>query len=307
MQFWGDMVLEDPSIIPNLPKNITVLEWGYESNHPFDHACSILAKDSLKFYVCPGTSSWNSIGGRTENAIKNLTNAAVNGFKQGAIGYLITDWGDNGHWQPLCVSYLGFAVGASLAWNVTSNFNSELYLQQLLDNYIFYDEAKVMGKIFYDLGNSYNMVGVPLPNGSWLARIFLQPDVVLQDSEITLEAMKKTLNHIDEAIAPIGRANMKRSDAALIIKEAKWIAEMLKYACNLYIARLESPDIDAPIHTLPIETRKKFKHSIRELSSQFKEIWVARNRSGGLSDSLNRFDIFRSAFNSPFKENKPKS
>jgi len=42
---------------------------------------------------------------------------AQNGHDHGAVGYLITDWGDNGHWQTLPISYLGFFVGAGLAWN----------------------------------------------------------------------------------------------------------------------------------------------------------------------------------------------
>lgn len=39
--------------------------------------------------------SWNSLIGRTENAIENLRNAAREGSKHGAEGYLITDWGDH--------------------------------------------------------------------------------------------------------------------------------------------------------------------------------------------------------------------
>jgi len=36
--------------------------------------------------VCPGTSSWNSIGGRIENCYGNLFNAAENGHKNGERG-----------------------------------------------------------------------------------------------------------------------------------------------------------------------------------------------------------------------------
>jgi hypothetical protein len=71
--------------------------------------------------VCPGTSSWNSIGGRTDNALANLRSAAENGLKHGARGYLTTDWGDNGHWQSLPISELGFALGAAYAWAWEAN------------------------------------------------------------------------------------------------------------------------------------------------------------------------------------------
>ena len=79
-----------------------------------------VAAAGLDFYVCPGTSSWNSLAGRTRNALLNLAAAAREGREAGARGLLITDWGDFGHLQPLPVSYLGFLAGAGFAWNTAS-------------------------------------------------------------------------------------------------------------------------------------------------------------------------------------------
>src|SRR5688572_30407109 len=35
MQFWGDIILHKPELIPDLPKDLIALNWGYEANHPF--------------------------------------------------------------------------------------------------------------------------------------------------------------------------------------------------------------------------------------------------------------------------------
>ena len=61
----------------------------------------------MPFWVCPGTSSWNSLVGRWPNARANVLDAAESGLAAGARGFLLTDWGDNGHWQHLPVSFLG--------------------------------------------------------------------------------------------------------------------------------------------------------------------------------------------------------
>jgi len=294
-------------VLPLIPKNVVVLEWGYEGNHPFKQSCALLAKENLKFYVCPGTSSWNSIGGRTDNAIKNLENAALNGLKNGAIGYLITDWGDNGHWQPLPVSYVGLTLGASFSWNVkSSNIYSEKEVYKLLDNFVFYDEGQVMGKLFYGLGNTYSLIDVPLPNGSWLARIFIQPNLQLKESGITVETVNRVLNYINQVMSPIGHANMKREDAGQIIKEANWVADMLRFSCKIYLNRLQSTDIDSPIHMLPAEIRKQFRDSLRDLINRHKEIWAKRNRSGGLSDSVARLEDLLQQFKTPEEISKSK-
>ncbi len=76
MQFWGDIIMEQPQLVPQLPRDVIALEWGYEADHPFDEHAAHFAASGVPFYLCPGTSSWNSVGGRTENALGNLRNAA---------------------------------------------------------------------------------------------------------------------------------------------------------------------------------------------------------------------------------------
>src|SRR5205807_1152438 len=63
MQFWGDIILHRPDLIPELPKDAIALEWGYEADHPFAKDGAIFRDAGVPFYVCPGTSSWNTIAG----------------------------------------------------------------------------------------------------------------------------------------------------------------------------------------------------------------------------------------------------
>ena len=117
MMFWGDIITQHPELIGEIPGDATVLEWGYEQDHPYDIDTKQFRKSGVPYYVCPGTGSWISLIGRTDNAMANIRSAATNGRKHGAIGLLNTDWGDNGHMQPLPVSYLGFLYGASMSWS----------------------------------------------------------------------------------------------------------------------------------------------------------------------------------------------
>ena len=158
MQFWGDIIVQKPDLIAELPKDAIALEWGYEGDHPFDEHGRAFAASGIPFYVCPGTSSWTSLGGRTDNAIANLRNAAENGLKHGAAGYLNTDWGDLGHWQVLPISFIGFAGGAAFSWGLEAN--SALDLAGAVSLYAFRDPTGNMGRVAYDLGNVYQAPGV---------------------------------------------------------------------------------------------------------------------------------------------------
>ena len=118
MLFWGDIILEHPEVIDQIPEDAVALCWGYEAGHPFADQCGRLAASGREFWVCPGTSSWNSFGGRLHNAVANLANAATAGFDAGASGLLVTDWGDHGHLQPPAIAELPLSIGAGFAWFV---------------------------------------------------------------------------------------------------------------------------------------------------------------------------------------------
>ena len=116
MMFWGDIILHYQKLIRELPKRLIALNWGYEANHPFEHEAAQFARSKIPFYICPGTSTWMTLIGRHDNALANLRCAADAGRRRGAFGYLITDWGDGGHPQPLAVSYLPSLAGAAVSW-----------------------------------------------------------------------------------------------------------------------------------------------------------------------------------------------
>lgn len=117
---WGDIVMKHPDLIPLIPKDITILDWGYESSYPYERHCKTLQASGLNYMVCPGTNSWTSITGRTDNMLATIESATTNGVKYGAKGMLLTDWGDLGHWQYLPVCYAGYTTGAALSWNCKS-------------------------------------------------------------------------------------------------------------------------------------------------------------------------------------------
>ncbi len=169
MMFWGDIIIQHPELISKLPDNVIALEWGYEADHPFEEHSRQFAESGIPFYVCPGISTWNSIAGRTDNALQNLMKAAEYGLINGALGYLITDWGDNGHWQQLPISYLGYMAGAGFSWAFQSN--QEANIRKALNLFAFRDQSGVAGDLLFSLGNLYHEIGVTVHNASILFQV----------------------------------------------------------------------------------------------------------------------------------------
>ncbi len=288
MMFWADVIVKYPELIPEMPKDVIAIEWGYYMGHPYEQHSPMFAQSGLPFYVCPGTSSWNSLAGRTTNAIGNIRDAASTGLKYGASGLLLTDWGDRGHWQPLPVSYLGFACGLATAWDHEAN--AEIDLPALLDQFVFHDAAGLMGKVAADLGDLYTLPGLEYPNGSLLFFLLQQNDHDLftlirnLDQNVVLDkpfgiitaTMQQALASLDENLQRIARAQV--SD--LVKDEFTQVANLMRHACQRGLFLNGETGV----------TAADLLNDLENLIPQQRLNWLARNRSGGLKDSIKRFE-----------------
>jgi len=218
--------------------------------------------------VCPGTSSWNSFAGRTENCLENLRAAARAGMAHGATGFLNTDWGDNGHWQFLPVSYLGLAAGAAVSWH---HAGRETDYTRELDAHVFRDHAGVMGGLARDLGNAYLRTGVKIHNESALFQVLRHPERPAPEG-LRPAALQETRAWIESVAGRLDGARMDLPEAALIRDEYALTVRLMQLAC----------DRAAGVQT----TREELAVIIAE----FRRLWLARNRVGGLSDSVSRLE-----------------
>jgi hexosaminidase len=278
IMFWGDVILKHPDLVPRLPRDAVALCWGYEADHPFEEETSHFQQSGIPFFVCPGTSSWCSIAGRTDNMLANQRRAAEAGLRHGAAGFLNTDWGDHGHLQYLPVSFAGFAAGAAVSWCLQSNPLGP-QLAAALDLYAFADEARVSGSVAMQLGNVYQAVGKLSTNRSALFSI-LAPSSTHSDpmQGITMDGLCAAEAAIDASMAPLGAARMRRADAQLIQDEMTNAAEMLRYACRRGRAALDPS----------AGQQRALGDQLQRIIDAHRSCWLARNRSGGLDDSIHR-------------------
>ena len=107
---WGDIVSKYPELLSELPENVIVVDWCY---NPMDHYPSLIPyrENGVRFWAAGGVSSWNSIFPRVYNSYVNLIGFSSEAKELSAEGFLVTDWGDYGHPQPLGLSLYGYPLG----------------------------------------------------------------------------------------------------------------------------------------------------------------------------------------------------
>jgi hypothetical protein len=282
MMFWGDIILKYPETIRELPKNVIALNWGYEANHPFEKEAAQFAKAKIPFYVCPGTSTWQTLVGKHDNAFANLRAAAKAGKKFGAIGFLNTDWGDGGHPQPLAVSWPLFAAGAALAWN-SKSFDEKI-LADVLSRDVFDDAIGKIAGAGSKLGFAHQKLGVKAVNETPLGTVIAAPKPEDQElfcrnglkwfTKISAKKIVATLADIDKQRRTLAHA---KSEAGKIVKlELDLAARMAAESCHFMLWQ------QAVAGERKTEAKRLAQRGIRELKKLEKDFaiyWPKRNKA----------------------------
>jgi hexosaminidase len=273
MMFWSDIVQKEPSSLKRLSKELIALNWGYEANHPFAREAEHVAKQGIPFYVCPGTSSWNSLTGRTENMRRNIASAARHGHNFNAEGLLVTDWGDHGHHQYLPVSYPGFAVGACESWRTGSS--KRLNLPDLV-NWAFIGESNLnTAETIMSLGQVLEQARSPLRNATIFNRLLFW-------------GMKHE---------PSDTRHLEIDQLAACEREFQALLERAPAEDPLLAAELRNA-ISMALHGLhrlmyfrgePIQ-KAELRAEIRLIKGEHARLWLTRNRPGGLPESLEHLE-----------------
>ena len=275
MMFWGDIILNEPELISELPENSIALNWGYEADQDFPRTCAAFADAGIQFFVAPGTSSWGSLLGKSEKCIANIKNAAENGLKHGAIGILNTDWGDDGHHQTLPISYLGFSAGALYAWN-GGNVEKDHIIKAT--NAVFIQEKDTaLTESIYDLGNIYRHIQKLQSNHTAINDMLFDTS----DTNESLDAVK--VEELEKISAELETVSQKLKLSAFITPNTNGALIKEEIQLNIQMA-----NIAVKWGLSVLNNNQDMSHVVillKKVIGQHEKIWLQRNREGGLYES----------------------
>jgi hexosaminidase len=284
MMFWGDIILHHPKLIRELPKNLIALNWGYEANHPFEREAAQFARSKIPFYMCPGTSTWMTLIGRHDNALANLRRAADAGRRRGAIGYLITDWGDGGHPQPLAVSYLPYLAGAAVSW-CAKTFD-EATLIPVLSRDIFHDSTQCIAKAASALGVAHRKFNFFTPNLTPFGAVIAAPrreshelfcrDGLKYYAQIPRKRIRAALDEVEKQRVVLSRAKPGSRSGKILALELDLAARMAAQSCQFM---LWQKALASGRNALARQMANNALRELRVLEEDFNTYWPLRNKA----------------------------
>lgn len=308
MMMWGDVISKHPDIMKNLSKDISIIEWGYESDHPFDDKCRQLSQHGVDFYLAPGTSSWRSLGGRTHNMKQNILNCVYHAKKYGAKGVINTDWGDEGHWQYLPISYNGISFGAAQSWN--NSIDQESHVKIFLNNMIFKDDAHLMAQTLWALGEYVQFEEFTFPGQTQTCAVLFRGlsfkhviDAIRSGKfEVNSALGNRTCSDFingtsynikglqaltDSLLCNLDIAAPRCEDGSVVIDEVRNSIRTILHGANLINYFDQMVDLN---NQQKKEALKSFIEELKVVIEEHERLWLIRNRFGGFERSVARFN-----------------
>ncbi|MEM5947654.1 family 20 glycosylhydrolase [Spirochaetia bacterium 38H-sp] len=285
IQVWGDFILEHNEILDKLPHDVIVADWWYDAGYKFsEHAQSFRERD-IPFYLCVGTSSWLSLGGRWENARQNILEAIEAARQSSPLGLMITDWGDQGHFQQLAVSMPMLALFGIAAWDNSVTDDVALWENAGLDftaSHIYGDTE--LSVAAYKLANLPIIKEAGWHNTSPLAVILIDhfyPYYRSSYSQFRNRSFSPEKDIIAEA-----RESAVSASPSLWKDELLFTCDILDFASDYAEAFLATPDFKAS-QIEPSVSSELFTR-LERLVFDYETRWLMRNRMGGLVDSVGK-------------------
>ncbi|MEP7037989.1 MAG: glycoside hydrolase family 20 zincin-like fold domain-containing protein [Acidobacteriota bacterium] len=115
LMMWGDIALNHPDLIGEIPKDMIVMNWAYGARDSYDSRIEPFVKAGLQQFVCPSVWNFNSIFPNEDFAAVNIRNFVRDGQKANALGVMNTNWDDDGE-TLFEMSWYGVVLGAAAGW-----------------------------------------------------------------------------------------------------------------------------------------------------------------------------------------------
>ncbi|MBO4752328.1 MAG: chitobiase/beta-hexosaminidase C-terminal domain-containing protein [Bacteroidales bacterium] len=210
---WGDIVAKNPAMMKQLPDDMVYIMWAYDPLDSYDELIKPFREQGNPFWVAPSTSHHSVMTPNPHRYMKNIANLARDGYLNGAEGFMITCWDDNGE-ALFDNCWHGLFWSAEMAWNPIKTNDPEEFRQreeQFNRNFerLFYKSDKPdthpNTQALYHFGSlesNPKTSDLYSSNSLWGGLLNINPTITNRNEAEILEVLADVENIIDSAANP---------------------------------------------------------------------------------------------------------
>lgn len=241
MMLWADVPIEHTEIIKMLPRDVILLNWQYgsgmlEGPEYYREKINPVAQAGLDFMTCTCTWNLTKIFTNLDVAEANNLNFITEAAKAGAVGNILTNWGDMGHLNLLALQPWPIAYAAQIAWN--GKPLAKKTFDKAFAKSFFNDDSGQSAEIMRILQRANNIIKGPQMFGDVAFQVFfdetLAGDFMLNfyGKTDTHKKIEKLMQHAESLLEETLNFNIENKewlkDIELPIIQFKIIAEKIK-------------------------------------------------------------------------------
>ena len=299
--FWGDIALNHPDLIGNIPKEMIVANWDYGPKDDYTSRIKPFKDAGLEQFVCPGVWGWNQIFPNVDASSKNIINFVRDGQKAGATGMLNTSWDDDGE-SLFEMTWYGIVLGAAASWQ------HEAVDQKQFDADFDWSFFRNDGNEFVGVIHALGSVNAVLGPGTSDDAFWREPFTTnfqnaaranaekIRQMRLLVETAQETLlqsgqrakrnssmvssmlfasrrfDHLGRRAQTVEKLSREYWDAYLNLGDRTKVRRLRRYASPIY------------------NQVREMAEELSELKAEYRQQWLAENRPYWLDSILSRYD-----------------
>ena len=295
MMMWGDIILQHPDKLGEIPKDTVMLTWGYDARGSFEDQIVPFAKSGYEFFVCPGVSNWSRILPDFGVATTNIRHFVRDGAKHGALGMLNTAWEDDGE-ALNAPKWHGYAWGAECAWNASATAPEDF--NRRVGAVLFGEKGDRFGQAIAGLARAHRLSGMEGMNNGRFWADDLKPrasaSAVRASAARLLEIVRPAIEHLKacrrEATVNgdlldsflLGARRMERIGQRML--DGVEIAETCARACEVPVAE------GVPLLAKAEQLARANRDAHEALGQEFRRLWLRESKPYALDWTMRRYE-----------------
>ncbi|MBI2428179.1 MAG: family 20 glycosylhydrolase [Ignavibacteriales bacterium] len=289
---YGDIILDHPDILKKIPNDVVMVDWHYGAS--FDYTSPEIFKSAgFPYVVSPAVWNFTNPFPNYLNTFLNIYYLNLDGYKNGSLGMLCSNWNDFGGEGLRELNYYGYAWTAECAWNpLTANtttfdknfFNGFFDKEQ--------DELRAVYSILLSPANQYHWYDLwrhpMLPgreNMIWESR----PPLIqrVQSIKSTMPYVVDMLNEAKEEVT-INADHLPYLE--FIARLNLWFAKKIEVQEKIKLLLKDSVRTKTEIASDVTALAKPVVEQLNAVKSEFEKVWHRTNKPQGLALLLHRYD-----------------
>ncbi len=292
MMMWGDIILQHPGNLAEIPKDTVMLIWGYDARASFDSQILPFSNSGYEFFVCPGVSDWNRILPDFGVAITNIQDFVRDGIKHGAIGMINTDWEDDAE-ALKAVKWHADAWAAECAWNASATpieaFNRRVGAA------LFGERGDEFGQAVALLAQTHRLPGMKdMFNARFWVKDFVPnagPAAIQATASNLLAIVRPALGHLETCL---GQAKCNQH----VLEVFLFGARRMEFIGQRMLDGLEAAQLYEQVRQAPADVPKlaeverlirKNRDAYERMGQQFAALWLSESKPYALDWTLGRY------------------